>query len=287
MEEEPAGGRIPVAAGDDTMPLSPTRHDNASHMSCSVEGTGDMFDAVDAKRNGGHQNMRTQRRRALRRAAWSRLNTWWRQIALRAPPGLEQQATETLQTEELRFADKCNETMQTMTAQLDSLREGCKMEQEDLLEAMRTLHSKVTEVTEAATQTVGPCYYRALKHRIPVTVATDTSDLVCCNTIDVAVDTSDHAVPELINPMDFMYDVAMEVVGDDIIGAEELIEECQLRIDDAYHGWLEAYRITGTAVAVKKQDDRIVFLDLSNSESRRVQALPAELLSEATGRKLS
>ena len=262
MEQEPAGGRFPVATGDDTMLLSPTRHDNASHMRCSDEGTSDMFDAVDAMRNGGHQNMRTQRRRALRRAAWSRLNTWWQQVALRAPPGLEKRATETLQTEELSAA--ANETMQTLTAQVDSLREGCRMEREDLLEAMRILHdqcSKATEVTEAATQTVGPCYYRVLKHRLTVTVATDTSDLVRCNT--VAADTSDHVVPEQINPMDFMYDVAMEVVGDDIIEAEELIEECILRVNDAYHGWLAAYRITGTAVAVQRQDDRIVFLDLN------------------------
>ena len=127
-----------------------------------------MYAAVDAMMNGGRQNMRTQRRRALRRAAWSRMREWWQQVKLREPPGLEKRATETLQTEELKSADKCNETMQTMAAQLDNLREGCRMEREVLLETMRDLHdqcNKTTEVNEAAAQTVGPRYYRDLKKR--------------------------------------------------------------------------------------------------------------------------
>ena len=95
-----------------------------------------------------------------------------------------------------------------------------------------------------------------------MTVATDTSDLVRCNTIAVAAD-----MPAQINPMDFMYDVAMEVVGEDIIEAEELIEECILRVNDAYHGWLEAFRITGSEVAVQKKDDHIVFVDLSSCKN--------------------
>ena len=107
--------------------------------------------------------------------------------------------------------------------------------------------NQAAAVTEAATQTNRPCYYRVLKSRR--TVATDVHDLVQHESVAVATDVEPTSP---VNEMDFVYDVAMDMAGKHIIEAPALIEECIHRVNDAYHAWLDFHNIHGHDVAVKK-----------------------------------
>ena len=148
--------------------------------------------------------------------------------------------------------------------------------------------NQAAAVTEAATQTNRPCYYRVLKSRR--TVATDVHDLVQHESVAVATDVEPTSP---VNEMDFVYDVAMDMAGatangcpaaaKHIIEAPALIEECIHRVNDAYHAWLDVYNIHGNDVAVQKTDGRIVFFEMKGGEvsgdsssSKQQQQLPLD-----------
>jgi len=93
-------------------------------------------------------------------------------------------------------------------------------------------------VQHAQVQTTRPCYYRLLKCRRSVAVSTIAGD---------------------VDPMDFVYAVARNIVGEEVMDAMEVICECYELVDKAMRAWADTFHITETSVGVLKVDDEVVF----------------------------
>merc|ERR1712008_488362 len=93
-----------------------------------------------------------------------------------------------------------------------------------------------------------------------VAVETDAMDPLPCRR-SVAVET-DAEVKAPVNPMDYVYDTALDIVGDGVLDASELVGECYQRVDEALQEWLDYYRITDECAGVQKVNDEIIFCGL-------------------------
>ena len=95
--------------------------------------------------------------------------------------------------------------------------------------------------------------------------------------------------------MDYVYDVAMDTAGDEVLDVVDLAEECCQRVDQALQAWLDLYHVTdehgrrcssherGNA-GVRNVDDQIIFCGLEAVALRQwmsSQPTPAPLQAEA------
>merc|ERR1712242_364702 len=68
-----------------------------------------------------------------------------------------------------------------------------------------------------------------------------------------------------VNPMDYMHDTAMDIVGDEVMDAGELVAVCYDRIDDALQAWADLFHIKENDIGVQKILGEIVFCSLEEA----------------------